>query len=328
VSRDADHANSRGLMLAYAYDPDRAKALLEMVAEQVDNEDIPADYSLTLIVFDAPPIMNVLGNDAQMRLKYPHLYGSVFTNPPVAVVALAACWANLGGKDQVYDPAYFKRMQDLAGSIPMIVPGVFGFYDDKPLPMSWMLQQWAMPTVREYDLPYVKRCYLSDRHDLIPRGFPQWLTDRIEEVHRPVNGCKIVMQVMAFAGKHSGYHSGNRDGRTSVAFRNSTLWIAIDAFYDPKYEFIGCAPRTTAQVWANNMDASAFGSNGVLSDKYRKLIWSPNDDDNLDLHRSAYFDSDETYERVLAVKRRIDPYDVFTANRFCVGAGSGAAKGK
>jgi FAD/FMN-containing dehydrogenase len=322
VSRDADHANSRGLMCAFVYDTARMKGLIEAVTSLAE-EDSPPDFSLTLCVYESPPIFSAYNQDTQMKLKHPHLYGPTFVNPPTSALAIIGCWANLEGEGQAYDASFFKRVCEIGG-VPIALPGVFGFWDDKPLPMSYLMQQYAMPTVREYDLPYVKRCYVSNRQEFIPRGVPQWLTDRIEDIYAPTNGCKIVVQVMAIGPQDSGFHRLGSDGRTSVPFRDSTLWIEIDAFYDPTYEFLGCTPQATAQTWANSMDASAFGPNGVLGDQYRKLIWAPNGDRDLDRVRDLYFESEAVYQRILAVKRRIDPSHVFTANLFCVGASTAA----
>ena len=59
-------------------------------------------------------------------------------------------------------------------------------YHDKT-PMSEILRQLAYLEVREFLLPYEKRCYITDKLDLATNGYVDWVVDRVDEIENEAN---------------------------------------------------------------------------------------------------------------------------------------------
>lgn len=95
-------------------------------------------------------------------------------------IILYVQWANLGGKAQEYDPAFFQKIKDAFGdSYPFTLRQV---EDDKPTPMSELTKAWIFLAKREYNTPYIKRTYGSKSTTLDADGWPDFTADRIGEI--------------------------------------------------------------------------------------------------------------------------------------------------
>jgi hypothetical protein len=107
-----------------------------------------------------------------------------------------------------------------------------------------------------------------------------------------------------------------------VAWRDLTILCFQYVHYDNTH-YLGQSwtePRDFSLAWVARTKAGAVGPKGVLGAEDHRWNAFPNQDNNLDQVRALYFQSEAVYQRVLAVKRKVDPSDVFTANLFCVGA--------
>src|SRR4051794_35845191 len=96
--------------------------------------------------------------------------------PPM--ILIYAQWANLGGATQAYDKTFFDKIK-AAGFWPLLPPAV---NDKKPLPMSILTKQWIFQNVREFELPYEKRTYLTNSKTLVPDRWSEWVSERIDEI--------------------------------------------------------------------------------------------------------------------------------------------------
>ncbi|KAG0330667.1 hypothetical protein BG000_011598, partial [Podila horticola] len=119
VYRDEDHPQSRGLRAQYPYSRDRLKRLLDVMVAMADDKDFPGDYDYCVSVLSSccsvlpsftpgTPGMTI---DDKMQRLHPQLFGEnkQFIWPPTILVF--AQWANLGGAQQQYDPAFFNQIK-------------------------------------------------------------------------------------------------------------------------------------------------------------------------------------------------------------------------
>ena len=227
--------------------------LLKIVAEQTNQPPAP-DFCFHVLVLGAEHFFTVFGKnfDQHMRLHHKSLYGKNGEFYPLATISIAAVWANLGGKQQEYDPSVFARIKEVAGT--PLLPGLMGFDESKPMPISEMMDEWTWKDVREFDLPFKKSIYMSTSTSLVQNGFAKWAADRIHEIEAPLeNGCKIAAQFTPLSGDCA-FRRGNTDNSTSASWRDSTAFCALDVFYDVnsmwatktlrKQRMIGTTPTT------------------------------------------------------------------------------------
>ncbi len=324
--RDADFPNARGFKLAYPYSKERLQKLLEICAEQSDNP-IEDDFCYSVLVIGADHFYNIFGGtDQEMRLRHKELYGENHELHPIASIALFGFWANLKGKGQPYNPSIFQRIKEVAGTPLPFFKIAMGFdtteINDQPMPCSKMMIEWAWKNPREFDLPFQKRLWMTKSTSLVKDGFAEWTAERIDKLQAPLfNGCKIAAQFMPLSGKTTKFQTGNKDHQTSAAWRDSTSFSALDAFYDPNIP----GAYQLAIEWSEENQMEGVGEKGIFSKDDRRLIWAPFGENALDLVPQYYYDNEEDYQRILRVKRKVDPNFIFTPNLFGVGA---SLKGK
>ncbi len=110
--------------------------------------------------------------------------------------------------------------------------------------------------------------------------------------------------------------------KTALSHRDANYWFAFDLFYDPEIpEAMEIAKQFRDEMADEMLDKRLnFWEDG----KERRLILAPmlihDEKPILDYSWHLYYDNREVYERVLDIKRKIDPDHIFTANLFCVGA--------
>jgi hypothetical protein len=109
------------------------------------------------------------------------------------------------------------------------------------------------------------------------------------------------------------------DHKTSHSFREtSTGMSGITIFYPSKDE----ESLKVVDKWYKGLKETVGTEDSLYATKHQCFIWAPRPQTgwNLDADWKCYFDSEEKYLRVLRTKKVADPFDVFTANSFCVGA--------
>ena len=197
-----------------------------------------------------------------------------------------------------------------------------------PLPMSQLTRYWTMEDAREYVMPYEKRAYLSDKTDLSKIGWSKWLSERVDVIadgYRGDDSLGLVIQIHMIGGKHSQIHriAAENPEDSSHSWRTETTMLqALDGFYDPQ------EPKALPALlkWHEENDKEAK-EGGIFCEKDRRYLsgayYRPDDKDggaSLDSVWDKYFDSREKYERLVEIKRRVDPEYVFSANLFGVDA--------
>jgi hypothetical protein len=350
--RDSDHPNARGLKFLLPYSRDRLEALLDVMVEMAsdDNFDGDFDYSVTVLggaqVY--PPFATGSGLDEQMRVKHPELYGQSELRALPAGISVYAQWGNTGGASQVFDPTFFNRIKaaarygaptaaadapvSLARLAELVRPRALlekvenrvrlgpvpvGLGAEAPIPLSVLARNWVFPNVREFNLAYIKRTYITNSTSLQSTGWAKWVSDRFDVLVRANNGCKGFLQVQHMGGRRSQFRQKGLDGATSHSWRqDATLCCLMDCFYDDHPRHARSA-KQTAMEWQQQNDAGALGQQ-IFSDRDRRVFWGPWGDLDFQTVWPHYLDSPEKYERLRAIQRQVDPTGLFSANGFGV----------
>lgn len=331
--RDADYPKSRGLKLLVLYSADVLQKLLTIMAEGVADVNFPRDYDLCVTVMSNNIIPRYLGLcseelDAEMRKKHSEEYGDAPMNVIPNSILVYAQWANVEGEGQEYDPSWFERIKEACGDdcvLDRILDKAKDFLAQEVMevpmlkkeenPMSVLSSHWVFPDVREYDLPYNKRAYVtSASHELLDGGWPAWATGRIEEILGcdrlldPRKGLHLACQFQHHGGQKSQYTLAS-DGKTAFSWRHSTVTMVLDCFYEER-------SLEASQAWVSQNDQDALKT---FSKVDMRFLWGSYGDHNMGRVWPYYFEQ-PIYERLIQIKRAVDPQGVFTPNVFCVGA--------
>ena len=302
VHRDKDYVGSRGLKALYWYEKGTLERLLTLLATMSDNPDFPRNYDFCVSVLSSSfhlPSLFPEADDFEEE-KYPEIFGKDGLKFWPRIIVVYAQWVPFGPHERPND-SWFK---DIAkDSI---------FAQDNVKPMSQLTAGWIFRNIREFDLPYIKSTHLTNSTTLIKDKWPEWLSNRIDELVAPeLNGCYISAQIQCYGGKHSKFTTNANNG-TAFSWRDSTICCTLDSFYD------GAGAQQTAIKWHNRNEEEGIGPKGVFSKQDRRVLWGSFGEFDLDLVWNTYFETREKYERLRAARRHADPDGVLTPNSFCV----------
>ena len=275
---------------------------------------------------------------------------------PIPLILIYLQWSNLGGSNQKFgekEEEWFNKFreaskpncidnimeevcQGLSGRFLQLLKKFFGGEEmnnflrvdyKKHTPLSILTRYWCYEDVREYVKPYEKRVYPSNKQNLSSNGYVHWVCKRIDKVVQQCDGeIDIVVQIQPFGGKNSQFHRNDKLNIGCHSWRDDiTLVTVLDCFYQPA-STIPCDDNRLNWVldWQklNDIEARTY-----ICDEDRRLLWGSfaamNDPDagaNLHTVRLKYFDSEEKYERLVQIKKKVDPQFIFTSNMFSVGA--------
>jgi hypothetical protein len=330
---DKDFPESRSSTIYMHYSPEAHEALLEIIAEYNDRDDLPADFNIcAFILAGYPPVLRP-NIDTKMMHAHPEIYGGAL-EPHPAVIGIWATWCNLDGgaysraaKDffaeldartrplaSLLDRLAVRLLAPHVGKlIPMMTPA-------EPTRMSALTKAYCFPK-RVHANPYVAGTWCGQSQQLTTNGFAKWARKATAEVQKQ-DGCYADFEWVVCGGKHSKNRTNAATNPTSVAWRELTLLCFQYVHYD-NTNYLGqdwSEPKEFSDAWVARAKAGAIGPKGVLGSADQRWNAFPEQDTDLDAARQHYFQSEAVYQRVLAVKREMDPNDVFTPNRFCVGA--------
>jgi len=129
----------------------------------------------------------------------------------------------------------------------------------------------------------------------------------------------LSIQIQPFGGENSMFYQNGKKGETSYSWRNTTIVCVMDCFYDKYLPHIKDPEQTTTEWQSTNDSEGIGGANPKFSDEDHRLLWGSHGDHNMgNVHRFYYPDAE--YGRLVAIKREVDPKDIFTPNTFCVGS--------
>ncbi|KAK3821358.1 MAG: hypothetical protein J3Q66DRAFT_333132 [Benniella sp.] len=293
VLKDQDYRKSYGYRCEAKY----SRGLLEKLFNYVikmDTDNRSADYDLC-ITFGST--RELPGND-------------------VSTIVVFAQWANRWGHD--CDQGFFQGIRKICkGHILPTDDGKLRVMDDS-LPLSELGSHWMFPVAREFEYPFIKRGYVTPESGayLNAQGWTKWASGRIDEIESAkTRTCYISAQFQYTGGRgatESAMKKNGAKGETSISWRDSTFIFALDIFYKPEGE-------QTAKHWQQQNDYDAIQMK-KFSTQDRRYIWAPHSPEDVDLiaARKFFFDSDDKFDRLVAIKNRVDPIGLFTPNKFCV----------
>jgi hypothetical protein len=204
VHRDADYVGSRGLKALHLYDTKKLRQLLQVLAEMNDDEDFPRNYDLCISVLSSSfDILGLMGGlDNKMEEEHPEIFGEDGNPVWPRMIVVYAQFVPFS-KDDKPDMNFFERLRT----------GCWFQTGVREKPMSELTADWIFRNTREFDLPYVKRTYLTTSTELSTNGWVDWVVGRMDEVVRPVgNGQWLSAQLQCFGGKHSRFRTNAGNG--------------------------------------------------------------------------------------------------------------------
>ena len=332
--RDADHPESRGLKFLVPYSKERLRRVLDVMAELTADDALAADHDLTVTVLGAAqlntPWPSGPGLDERMRARHPAHYGTDGHRLLPRAIIVYGQWSNTGGPGQRFDPTLMNRIQRAAGygrqhgllatafeaalNRIRLDGSPLGISPSRPTPISSLTAAWMFLNVREYALPYVKRVYLSNRTDLPDTGWAEETARHFDSMVRHP-GMKPLLQVQHQGGRHSRYRTNHGADLTAHSWRSDTTLVALLDCFHPD-EGPGPTPsRREAEAWQHESDRIFLGEQRFATED-RRFAWGSYG--NTDFSRVAphYIEGADRLARLMAIKRQVDPYHRFSANRF------------
>lgn len=318
VYSDKDYEGSCGLKAAYVYTRKTLKNLLNILVEISEDDDLPRNYDYCVIMlssgsklYDYFDMYEKEELDKYMKKHHSDLLdeslklgGESFGYLPPIIIVYAQ-WTKIN-KDDKPDMTWFYKIKNAGG---------LGFNDvlmkDS---MSKLTNKWIFRNIREFDMPYNNRTYITNSKTLSKDGWANWVTKRVDKiVSDNNNGCKVSVRVQNYNGKYSKFFT-NRNNGTSYSWRDSTVVCVLDCFYNNNE-----ISKNTAYEWQNINDAEGIGQNGKFSKQDKRVLWGSYGDFNMINSWPYYYENIEKYNRLCKIRKGVDPYDVFASNSFCVG---------
>ena len=327
VHRDVDHdfpgARPHGFKGIWLYHEEMVKKLLNEVAAMADDPEFPRNFDLCVSVLSSSfPMFKLMpelkDNWHEIIQRIAQLIHVNADNKWPACVVLYAQWVPMNAEDKYTDKvdAWFQKFRNLKG-----------FWDHwcihaaEPIePMSQMTNEWLFRRVREFDLPYDKRCYLTNSTTLVQDKWVDKVADRIQQVLVPWHdfalweNCFLSVQIQCFGGKYSQYYA-NRNNGTAYSWRDSTVCQTLDCFYNP-----GEKGKNLAQGWQHINNKLMCGEKSPFSKQDKRVLWASYGDWDMDKTWPFYYEDQAKYERIGRQRFVADPQGTFTPNPFNVKA--------
>jgi len=307
VQEDWKYDGSKGLWIAFHYEPETLEALLDIIVEKAEDPNFERNYDFNVNVVSRQ--INLLdlfpGSEAELKEALPN---DIFDGKKIltdllkfkfALIVVYAQWVNFG--DSAYSPELFDRIKNVPGTALVTK-------EPENAPMSTITSMWLFKGAREFPYPYVKRTNTTDSTTLSKDKWSAWFTSRIDEVVQTKgNGLFISSQLQVMGGMNSMFWKNANNG-TAYSWRDSTVAGTWDVFYQDE--------RAAADAWQKENDE---GSLIHYSKQDRRLLWGSYGDWVMKKVWRLYFD-EPTYRKLQRIRKDADPNGVFTANPFCVEA--------
>lgn len=327
-----------GIKGLWLYSPEVLKRLVSDVAQMGDDPTVPRNFDLCVSVLslDFPittlfPELGKADNWERIQDKIKSYFGREFlkflNGRFPAVIAVYAQWVPLSPEDK-YDAIvdqWFQRYRDMGSLFKDEALQIRDIDED----LSKMTGEWIFPKKREFELPYVKRTYMTSSRNLVDNHWPDAVVKRIDSIYNPrhyLNNkpgdedyerfmcLKLSVQIQCFGGEHSQFYT-NRNNGTSYSWRDSTVCTTLDCFHNDDVEAKRFATR-----FAEGNDALMAGPNSPYSNQDKRVLWGSWGDWNMADPRvwKTYYEDQAKYEKIGKIRARADPQGTFTANPFAV----------
>lgn len=342
---DADYPHSRTKFWVLSYSKENLKRVLKLTLEYCA-EKMPNDYNLWCCTAAgcSPFLSGNTGIDAQISKLHPDLNPEV--DPTSRVIAVGATYTNLSGANRTEAEA--KEVDEFFGNIDRLMnvgygdalrlfgqnllcmamhPRILGFgrllskllHPGESVPLSLGARVTVqMGGKRSQNNPYVLGSYLSCRSDF-PEEFIHWNVDTMDEFS-PADGVYHDFQWLCMGGVM------NESRDNAMPHRSVQLFCFFCIHYDTvQNKKAVTEPKKLAHANMEKLQKGLIGdeergwSNGYLQGNKQYMAF-PNHHHVLDDAVPIFFDNEKTYERLLRLKRQLDPMDVLTANTWMLGA--------
>ncbi|HAV76748.1 MAG TPA: hypothetical protein DCX53_05270 [Anaerolineae bacterium] len=329
--RDSDHRYSRAYKKFVPYDPKLDHNILVQLLELVmDWEHAPSDYDfcVTVAAGEEDFISNLIGSASRDAFMIKH-FKDLNHSSPFNILMVYFQYSNYDNKRDSYDPSWCKRIDAIFSTVNKggswwerfklwIEQKILNRLDrqdnSKITRMSESITKlWTYKGTREFNYPYLKYGQVTDK--VASDDWPEWAASRIDAmVGRSHEGLMVFSQCQNFGGKHSSVTKNGKLKQTSYAWRNTTVGLNLDIFYNKNMP----GAQTAAHKWHTDNRREAIGRHGKFSTSDHRWFWASHDHINMHQMWRHYY-SDKDYERCCKVKKKVDPKGVFTPNSFVVG---------
>ncbi|ETN43375.1 uncharacterized protein HMPREF1541_02534 [Cyphellophora europaea CBS 101466] len=309
VHRNEDYDGAIGLKALFLYDKQQLVRLVGKVAEMAEDPEWPRNYDLCVSVLSSSfPLGQLMwpGLDESIKHRVPSVYGDDKVLGWPKTIIVYAQWVPMT-KGEKADDKVMQWFQNLKkGSNLILSDGIM------KKPMSELTRKWLFMNVREFPLPYVKRTYLTNSTTLTKDHWPEWVSDRIDEVVGTWdNKLWLSCQIQCFGGKYSMF-TRNADNGTAYSWRKDTTVVqTLDCFH-------WSVKRDAALDWQKQNDQTGIGRAGIFSKEDRRVLWGSYGDFDLDKVWKSYYEDEAKYRKLGEIRARVDPDGIFTPNTFAV----------
>jgi hypothetical protein len=303
VHRDADYVGSKCIKALHGYTQEKLQRFLTIAAAMSDNPNTPQNYELCIKVLSSRSQLHTIFHESTEKLQeaMPEANAGVNDNAWPRSIVVYASWIPLNVGDTC-DPVFFSQFTE--GAFP-------GFGELHTIAVSKMQQKWMVSMDRDFENPYVKRTYTTKSTTLTQDKWSEWVADRIDTIVAPeLNGCAIAAQFQMWGGVNSQLLKNANNG-TSYSWRDATFGVSLDCFHEVD-------SKRQALDWQKVNDMEGVGLNGKFSKVDLRLLWGSYGSFDLDASWPFYYENKAKYEKLQAVRARVDPDGLFTPNSFCV----------
>jgi len=309
VQEDSKHQGSKGMWIAFLYDRETLKTLLDMLVEKTETPTFERNYDFGINILsrqiNLADIFPGTDNELKDRLPDDVYDGGKGKEADVnkfkfALIIVYAQWVNVSGKD-VYSPDLFNRIKKVAD--PFILKE-----SPQGAPMSFIMSMWLFRGDREFPYPYVKRTNSTNSTTLSKTGWTEWFSGRIDKI-LSVEGDDLWVssQLQVMNGNDSMFRKNANNG-TAYSWRNASVTGTWDVFYDGKPD--------AAKAWQEGNDA---GQATHFSKEDMRVLWGSYGDWDMKKVWKYYYEP-AAYQKLQNIRKKADPVGIFTANPFAVEA--------
>ncbi|ETI20449.1 hypothetical protein G647_08485 [Cladophialophora carrionii CBS 160.54] len=289
---DFPDTNSRphGFKGVWRYNQPALKLLLNEVATMADDSSLPPNFDLSVNVFSASfPMLRLIP-----KLKdNPHnpiesttgeQPGHTNSTWPACIVVFAQ-WVPMSREDKytAQVDAWFQRFRDLT-----TVKNCCIHTEELVQPMSTMTGEWLFRGSREFDLPYIRRMYLTKSRAMAQSGWVETTAlqiDRILDTSRASSlsqSCYLAAKIQCLGGNLTQPSDAQFRGE-SCEKRDWTVSQTLDCFH-PADE----RGEATANEWQSWNDLVFCTLGHALRGLEKRVVWTLSTDWQMDKTWSYY----------------------------------------
>eukprot|EP01038_Epipyxis_sp_PR26KG_P008313 gene8313-11247_t len=315
-----DYPKSKAIRLVMPYSKDALLKYQTFAQNMARDSEYPGDFDLCVTVFSK----DIFADADAINRKFDSFPGDKVPIPMDSIVIFAG-WSNLKGIRQSEERAlkYFKELKNIAGwfwgngfvqevgslflSFLRIFNGNIAIDYHKHTKVSEYESSWLFRRNREYRLNYQKFVQYIPTNETV--DWATWSTERMDELIRE-GSCKTLLQTLLIGGKHSQFYK-NRMGKTAFSFRNTTVCIGLDIFYNHEI----ASQKAFADYWQKRNYQEGILDKKLTMFDYRVNSFPNTGQFDMEANKQFYFDDEEKYKKLQKLKKFYDPRGVFSANK-------------